>query len=187
MLLFGSRLIDTPIMGLQTGRELARTAKPIVDPHFLKVIAYELKGPLLDTSPSLLRVVDIRELSDIGMIVDSSDEFIGLDDVIAVRQVYDIDFGLLGMHVKDERGNKLGKVNDYTVEIGSFVIQQLIVKKPLMKSINADELTIHRSQITEITNEYITVKSAESKPGPVKTMSRDYVNPFRSSSPQTNS
>lgn len=186
MLLFGSRLIDTPIMGLQTGMELARTAKAVIDPRVLKIVAYELKGPLLGSNSSLLRIADVREMSDIGMIVDSSDEFIELDDVISIKEVHELNFSLIGMQVRDEKGDKLGKVGDYTLEINSFVIQQIIVKKPLMKSLNEGELTIHRSQITEITNDYIVVKSTESEVEPTTTTVRDYVNPFRSSSPQTN-
>ena len=81
MLLHGSQLIGTPVMGLQTGVELAEVTDAVIDPANLKVLAYVVKGPTLDENPSLLLVGDIRELSDIGMIIDSNDEFVSTDDI----------------------------------------------------------------------------------------------------------
>ncbi|HEU4831030.1 MAG TPA: hypothetical protein VFS65_02575, partial [Candidatus Saccharimonadales bacterium] len=69
MLVLGSRLLSTPVMGLQTGTQLATTKSPIIDPSNLKIVAYELEGSLLTEHPSLLRIADVRELGDVGMIV----------------------------------------------------------------------------------------------------------------------
>lgn len=185
MLLLGSRLIGTPIMGLQTGTALARTSRAIIDPRNLSIIAYELSGPLLDRQPSLLRIVDIRELSDIGMIVDSSDEFITPDDVIKIQSIYDLHFDLIGLNVIDDKKHKLGKVASYTLEATSFVIEQLSVKRPLLKSFGDTELLVHRSQIIEINDTTIIVRSAQDKVHePVTQTIRSYSNPFRNNSPQ---
>lgn len=187
MLLHGTRLIHTPIMGLQTGTELAVTVQPIIDPRTLAIIAYEVDGPLLDTKPSLLRIEDIRELSDIGMIIDSSEEFVELDDVIKLKEVYLYHFRLLDLPVIDEHGRKLGKVTDYTFDPKSFVIQQINVRRPLLQSLNESELLIHRSQITEINDQAIIVRLATAPPEPLKGKVRNYTNPFRSQTPQPES
>lgn len=182
MLITGSRLIDAPVMGLQTGGELGRIARPIIDPHTLSVVAYEVTGPLLDTHPSLLRIADVREFSDIGVIVDSSDEFVSPDDVINLGHVYKLNFTPEGMPVVDEKHHKLGKVTGYTLETNGFVIQQLNVKRPLFKSLNDTELLVHRTQITEITDHEIIVRAQASIPEPVSQSVRTaYVNPFRKS------
>ncbi len=179
MLITESQLLDTPVMGLQTGTELARTAQPVIDPHTLKILAYELTGPLLDAHPSFLRVEDIREVGEIGMIVDSSDEFVGLDDIIKLKEIYDLHFSLIGLSVLDDKKHKLGKVNGYTVEMGSYVVQQLNVKRPIIKSLGDTELLVHRSQIVEITDTTVTVKSGKVNAEPIKSAMRTYVNPFR--------
>ena len=186
MLILGSRLIGTPIMGLQTGTALAHTSRAIIDPRNLTVVAYELSGPLLDRSrPSLLRIADIRELSDIGMIVDSSDEFIAPDDVIKIQSIYDLHFDLVGLNVIDDKKHKLGKVTSYVLEATSFVIEQLNVRRPLLKSLGDTELLIHRSQIIEINDTTIIVRSTEDKEHePVTQAIRSYRNPFRGSTPQ---
>lgn len=179
MLITGSRLIDTPVMGLQTGSELARTKQAVIDPHTLKILAYELTGPRLTSEPALLRIEDVREFSDIGLIVDSSDEFVSPEDIIKLNEIYQLHFQPLGMHVIDEKRHKLGKVDGYTIETSGFVVQQLSVHRPLFKSLNDTHLLVHRTQITEITDAAIIVRS-EVKPQPVAKVNRaSYDNPFR--------
>ena len=179
MLLAGTRLIDTPVMGLQTGAELARTSRAIIDPRNLEIVAYEVTGPLLDIHPSLLRVADVREFSDIGMIIDSSDEFVSPDDIIKLGEIYKLNFNLVGMAVIDEKRKKVGKVDGYTIETVGFTVQQLSVKRPLLKSLNDTQLLIHRSQITEINNNAIVIHSEIKPAEPVLTTVRSYANPFR--------
>lgn len=179
MLTVASQLIHMPVMSLQTGTELARTTDAIIDPRNLSVIAYELSGVLLDQHPSFLRIADIREQSNIGLIVDSSDEFVGIDDVLKIKEVYDFRFQLVGLPVVDEKGKKLGKVSDYTLELESFVIQQINVKRPLLKSMGDTELLIHRSQIVKVSDTTIVVKAGSISADPVKAAVSNYVNPFR--------
>jgi len=168
-------------MGLQTGGELARTKRAIIDPQTLEIIAYELSGPLLDTHPSILRIADVREFSEIGLIVDSSDEFVSPSDIIKLDEIYKLNFTLSGMTVIDEKKHKLGKVDGYTIETGGFLIQQLSVKRPLLKSLNDTQLLIHRTQINEINDTSIIVNS-ETKPQPILQVVRGaYQNPFRKS------
>lgn len=185
MLIAGSRLLGAPVMGLQTGTELARIEHAIIDPRTLEVVAYELTGPLLDAHPSLLRIADVREFSDIGAIVDSSDEFVSPKDIIKLGDIYDLHFNVIGMPVIDEKKHKLGKVIGYTIETSGFLIQQLSVKRPLLQSISDSELLIHRTQITEINNEAIIVRSKAEIPEPVLQSVRGvYNNPFRKNNPQ---
>lgn len=184
MIVLGSKLIDTPVMGLQTGSELARTEYPIIDPATLRIHAYMLKGHLLTDNDTMLVMEDVREIGDIGMIVDSNDVFVAPDDVVKIKKIFDLKFTLVGQTVKDERKRKLGKVTDYTVDISSFTVQQLVVKRPLLQSFNDTELVIHRSQIIEISNDGIVVhsesKALEFRPNEVV---GSYVNPFRKSDP----
>jgi len=180
MLVLGTQLLNTPVMSLQTGAELARTKTPVIDPRTLSVMAYELDGALLDQHPSLLRIADVREVSDIGMIVDSSDEFVGLDDIIKLKEVYELHFPLIGLSVVDDKKHKLGKVEDYSLEMGGFVIQQISVRRPIFKSLGDSELLIHRSQIIEINDTTITVKAASNEAkDPIPHAVKAYVNPFR--------
>lgn len=181
MLILGSRLLGTPVMSLQTGGRLAETDKPIIDPGQLKLVAYVLRGPLLTKNPSLLRTADIRELGRIGMIIDSDDELIGVDEVIKIEKLYNLNFPLVGMSVIDDTRHKLGKVEDYTIDTESFVIQQLSVRRGILRGITETALLIHRSQILEINDKAIIVKSArKQRTEPiVESLREEFVNPFR--------
>jgi uncharacterized protein YrrD len=184
MLILGSRLNATPVMSLQTGTRLAQTAKPIIDPGTLKIIAYEVEGALLTENPTFIRTADIREYGRLGMIIDSNDELIGLDDVIKIKELYTLGFPLLGMAVIDEHRHKLGKVADYTLETGGFVIQQLNINRGFFKGLNDTGLLVHRSQIVEINDRAIVVKASANKSvEPIMQAIRgEFVNPFRKAS-----
>lgn len=186
MLVLGSRLHDTPVMSLQTGTRLAKVSAPIINPANLKIVAYEVDGPLLGEHPSFLCTDDIREMGTLGMIIDSADEFVGPNDVIKLKELRELDFQLVGMPVVDEHKHKLGKVDDYTLETKGFVIQQLNVKRGLLRGFNDTGLLIHRSQIAEINDHVIIVKTTAKKSvEPVMEATRhEYVNPFRGTAPQ---
>lgn len=159
MLVSNERFDDIAVMSLQTGSQLARTARAIISPYNLKILAFELEGPLLHQSPSLLRIEDIREIGPLGIIIDSVDELISLSDVIKIKEIYELNFNLIGLKVVDDKKHNTGKVSGYTLEAESFVIQQLLVKRPFLQSMGDTELLIHRSQIIKITNTLITVES----------------------------
>lgn len=187
MLILGSRLLGTPVMSLQTGGKLATTTKPIIDPANLHIVAYEIEGPLLTQTPSLLRTADIREYGRLGMIIDSSDELVGVDDVLKIEALYKSRFPLIGMTVIDEQNHKLGKIDDYTVDTLQYTIQQLNVSKGFLRSLTDTGHLIHRSQIVEINDKTIIVKSGAKKSvEPVmEAMRGEFVNPFRQPSPST--
>lgn len=187
MLIRSESLIDVPVMSLQTGGELARVKDLLVDPRNLTVVAYTLTGHMLAEKPSFLLPTDIREISSVGIIVDSSDEFVGVSDVLRIQEVHDYDFSLNGIEVIDEKKHKLGKVHGYVVEADSLTIEQLNVHRPILKSFNDSELLVHRSQVLEVGPDQIIVKSTSTKQPARKRVSeiaQSYSNPFRSQNPQ---
>lgn len=185
MLIVASKLLNIPIMSLQTGSEIARTKKSVVDPANLAVIGYSVEGSLLDhTKQNFLRIEDSRELSDIGLIVDSIDDLVQFGEVIKLDDVINLDFHLEGMRVVDEKRKSVGKITDFTIDVGNFHVQQLTVKRPLLRGLNDTELVIHRSQIIEINDDDIVVHSEAKTPEhTLVTTPGSYVNPFRKGNP----
>lgn len=181
-MLLGSALTNAPVMSLQTGSELARTKHAIIDPSNLAIIAYELTGSRLTLHPTLLRIADVRELSDLGLIVDSEDEFVTEHDVIKLDEIYHMGFELINMLVTDEKRRKLGHIIDYSLDTGGFFVQQLTVRRPFLRSLNDTELLIHRSQIIEINDKALVVHSEAKVPEPERSeVIGSYINPFRKS------
>lgn len=190
MLVSAERFDNAPVMSLQTGSELARTSRAIIDPRNLTIPAYELEGRLLDQPPSLLRINDIREIGPLGIIIDSVDELVSPSDVLKIKEVYEINFKLVGLKVVDDSKRNIGKVIGYTIEAGNFTIQQLRVKRPLLKSFGDTEFLIHRSQIIKVTDDKVVVRapSIRHKEPAVEEISQTFENPFRKPAhPQTDS
>ena len=183
MLIYNSRLIGTPVLSVQTGAPIGYVSDTITDPDNLTIIAFRLNGPLIGKSPAnLLAASSVREYSSFGMVVDSIDELITSSDVIKIERIIGLNFSLIGLKVETKKGNKLGKVSDFTVTSEDFITQQIIVKRPAIKSFIDPELTISRKEITEVTDYKIIVKDEE-KTLKQKAATEDFipnfVNPFR--------
>lgn len=187
MLITSSKFIGTPILSIQASGAIGRIAESIVDPNTLKIIAFRLEGgPIPRSGANLLDVSSIREYSALGMVIDSIDELVSPEDVVKLAKVLKLNFNLIGLKVETKKGSKLGKVSDYTATSDNFTIQQLIVKRPTLKSFIDPELTIHRKEIVEITDYKVIVKDEE-KVLKVKAEKEDFVpnfvNPFREQQP----
>lgn len=179
------RLIGTPILSLQTGLELARTDEPIIDPRQLKLVAFRVTDRHRTQADTVLHPDDIREISTIGIIIDSSDKLMTTEGLVRLQTVIDFGFTLPGVRVEDDLGTKLGTVKGYAVDPDSFYVQQLYLKPPLLRAFATTHLTIRRSQIASITNQLIVVKSPTVKNDESLTtaVKSTFANPFRAPTP----
>lgn len=187
MLVTASKLIGTPILSMQASGAIGRVSECIIDPDTLKIIAFRAEGgPIPRTGANLLATSSIREYSNFGMVIDSADEFIDSEDVVKISKILALNFNLIGLKVESKKGSKLGKVMDYTVTSDDFVVQQLIVHRPALKSFIDPELTIHRKEIVEITDYKVIVKDEEKtikKKAETEDFVPNFVNPFREKQP----
>ena len=182
MLVYNSKIIGTPVLSVQESGPLGQISAAIVDPDNLKVIAFRLVGPGVEPNRNLLAIQSIREYSTFGVIIDSEDELIAPSDVIKIEKVLSLNFNLLNLKVETKKGTKLGQITDFTIDSDSFIVQQIIVKRPLVKRFIDPELTISRKEIVEVTDYKIIIKDEE------KTLKErasredfipNFVNPFR--------
>lgn len=184
MLVSATRLIGTKILSMQSAGPIGEISSPIVDPNTFKIIAFYLTGGIIGRDANILDVKSIREYSRYGCVVDSIEEVVSKDDVIKISQVIDLNFELTGLKVETKKGSNLGKVLDYTVTSEDFTIQQIIVKRPLIKSFSDPELTIPRKEIVEVTDYKVIVKDEEKvikKKAAHEDFIPNFVNPFRES------
>lgn len=182
MLVYRSRLIGTPVLSVQAGGAIASLSDPIVDPDNLKILGFFLSNSAANAINNILDTSSVREYSQYGVVVDNADEFVGREDVIKIKKVLDLNFNLIGLKVETKKGTNLGKIIDFTATSDDFTIQQIIVKRPTLKSFIDPELTIHRREIVEITDDKVIVKDEE-KVLKARAEKEDFVpnfvNPFR--------
>ena len=186
MLVYNSRLSNTTVLSVQDGGPIGKISGSIVDPDNLKIIAFYVNAPNINSTQNILDVQSIREYSNYGMVIDSTDELVGTSDVIRIQQVLDLNFDLLTLTVETKKGSKLGQIIDFTASSDDFLVQQIIVKRPLVKRFIDPELTISRNEIVEITDYKIIVRDEEKtikKRAENEDFVPNFVNPFRKTEP----
>lgn len=180
MLVLKERILDVPVMSLQTGAELGRAQTPIIDPRELKIVAFYCHGPGLEVDPAILNIEDIREVSSLGFIVDDADALMPPEDLVRLQTVMNYNFVLDGKHVLEQDGRKIGKVTNYTVDTKSFFIMQLHVQPGIMQAWGTAEVLIGRTQIIEVTDTSVIVRSAVVQDTePAKRLEHLVTNPFK--------
>ena len=181
MLIEGSKLLNYPILSLHTASKIAEVKALIIDPNFLKVVAFEIN--VASSKQCLfLETASVREFSKMGMIVDSDEEFVEQGDVIKLKEMIELGFTLENMKVLSKKKTMLGRVEDFIVTTDNFRVMQLIIKRPIYKSLIDQELVIGRSEIHEINDTEIIVKSEEStimKKSGALDFVPNFVNPFK--------
>jgi len=185
MLAYASKLLGAPILSMQSASSIGQISAFVIDPDSLKIIAFFVSGPLIKNA-NILVAKSIREYSKYGCVIDSIDELAEKNDVVKVSKIIDLNFNLTGLKVETKKGTKLGKVIDFTVTPDDFAVQQIIVKRPLVKSFLDPELTIPRSEIVEVTDYKIIVKNEEKtilKKAETTEFIPNFVNPFRKTEP----
>ncbi len=183
MLVMNSRIIGTPILSIQAGGPIATIKSAIIDPNDLKILGFYLEGPLVNRAEArILDVRSIREYSQLGMVIDNIEELVAPDDIIKIQNVLELNFDLINLKVRTKKGTKLGHIIDYTLTSEDFIVQQIIVKRPLVKAFVDPELTISRKEIVEITDYEVIIKDEE-KVLKARAEKEDFVpnfvNPFR--------
>lgn len=184
MLINATKLIGFPVLSLHVGGPVAKVTSVIVDPNDLRVIAFKVDGPTIgrDDIGTILEADSVREFSNIGMIIDSTDELVNPGDVIRLDEIMDLHFDVVGLKAVTKRGTKLGKVKDFTITTDDFRLAQVIVERPPLKALLDPELVIGRSEITEVTDYKIIFKDEEEKirkKAAKEDFIPNFVNPFR--------
>ena len=182
MLVYNSRLIGTTVLSVQAGGPIGRISSPIIDPDNLQIIAFILEGPLIDRRQNILDIRSIREYSNYGIVIDDADELVTPSDVVKIEQVINLNFNLLNLKVETKKGSKLGQITDFTANSDNFLVQQIVVKRPIMKRLMDPELLISRKEIIEVTDYKIIVKDEEKvlkSRATKEDFIPNFVNPFR--------
>ena len=183
MLVYASKILGTKVISVQAGGTIGVIDGIIVEPDNLKVIAFKVGGPLVAKSENyILDINSIREYSTFGIVIDHIEELVAPSDIVKIAKVLELNFDLINLKVETKKGSKLGKVIDYTISNEDFIVQQIIIKRPLIKSLVDPELTIPRKEIVEITDYKIIVKDEEKvikKRAEKEDFIPNFVNPFR--------
>lgn len=162
MYLLASQLKELPIISLQSGEPVAWTRQPILDAATLEMVAFHCHT-VQATSPLILMTRDIRQLASDCIIVDSEDDLTDPTDLVRFQPLMEANYTPLDKPVSTESGRKLGRVEDYTVNLDTSRLQKLHVRQSLFHAWIGANLIIDRSQIIDVSPQHIIVREATEK------------------------
>lgn len=153
---------DRPVLSLRSGTPVATLIEPIINPNNLRIEAFYCQDSI-NKHTLVLMPQDIRDILDQGFVVNDHDVLVEAEDLVRLKSVIELHYQLIGKPVVTSNGSRLGKVDDYSTELSSMVIQKLYVSQSIFKSFTGGNLGIDRSQIVEITDKQIVVQDTTVK------------------------
>ncbi|MDZ7744644.1 MAG: hypothetical protein U5K77_02680 [Candidatus Saccharibacteria bacterium] len=157
MLRLSNTLLNKPVMSLRTGGQVATAIEPIINPNNLKIEGFYCQDNFSKNKLVLLSQ-DIRDVLPQGFAVNDHEVLSEPVELIRLKETMEIDFKLLGKPVATVHKKRIGKVNDYAVEVETMFIQKLYVSQSILKSLNNGQLSVDRNRIVEITGRKIIIK-----------------------------
>lgn len=153
--LIGS-LTNKPVISLRTSGQVAIATDPIINPDNLKIEGFYCLDRF-SRHKLILLSQDIRDILPEGYAINDHEVLSDPLELVRLKKILQITYKLMGKPVFTVDKKKLGKVNDFAVELETMYIQKLYVGQPLLKSITGGQLSIDRSQVVEVTNRKIIV------------------------------
>jgi len=157
MLQLGPKFFNCPVLSLRTGGVIAVAAEPIINPNNLKIEGFYCVDRFDKKLSLILLYQDIREVIQQGIVVNDHEVLSQKDDLIRFKDLINLHFTLIGKPVVTENNARIGRVNDFAVELETMFIQKLYVAQALRKSLSTSALSVDRSQIIEITDKKIII------------------------------
>lgn len=143
-------------MSLRTSDEVATAIAPIINPNNLKIEGWYCIDRF-NKQQLVLVEQDVRDVINQGIVVNDHDVLVQPSELVRLKSVLTMGFELIGKPVMSTSKKRLGKIEDYAVEIETMYIQKLYVSQSLIKSFSGGNLSVDRGQIVEITNRKIVV------------------------------
>lgn len=167
MLILASQVQDAPILSIRNGHMVAVAGSMLINADKLEVAALFCKSPGWRGEKHVLLLRDIREYSRSGIIIDSLEDIEDIGEIVRLGDVVDRNYQLNGKPVVTESGHNLGKVEDYSVDSISNLIQKIYIKPSLLKNLMVNNLVVDRINIIKADDDSVIVSDASLK-APVK-------------------
>lgn len=136
---------------------MATVSRPIINPNNLKIEGFYCEDRF-EKRPLILLTQDIRDTLPQGYVVNDYEVLAEPAELVRLQDIMQLDFQLIGKQVVTTSKQKIGKVSDFAAETTTFYIQKLYITQSILKSLGGGQLSVDRSQITEITNKKIIIQ-----------------------------
>lgn len=156
MLQLSKALINRPVMSLRTGGQVATATAPIINPNNLKIEGWYCIDRF-SKEPLILLSQDVRDVINQGVVINDHEVLAPPDELIRLKPILELQFELLGKPVFTTSKRRIGKLNDYAVDMPSLYVKKLYVSQSIMKSLSGGSLSVDRDQVIEITERKVII------------------------------
>lgn len=163
MLILSEAISGKKVMSIHAGGAIAAASEAIVEPKNLKIVGFSVFARGIDYF-SVVHSSDIREWSALGIIINSEDDVMEVDENMPkIREIVESKFKLEGIGVRTESGKRLGRVKNYVFETDGYFVVKLYVEKAGLLSLMSQPLVIDRDTVVNVTNKFIVISDDKAK------------------------
>ncbi|OIP25010.1 hypothetical protein AUK11_01535 [bacterium CG2_30_37_16] len=155
-----STVYNMPVNSLSEGTTVGVIENIIIDPDTGQVLGFKLsKTPVRERC--VLVASDIREINDLMLIIDDSQNLSTLDEVIKIAEVTDKKIKWMGLKVETDLGRKLGKIEDLAFDTTNFYLTRIYTSGGLIKeALSLEKTIIPASKIIKVTKKVVIVEDS---------------------------
>ena len=157
MLQLSGSILGRPVVSMRTNSTVGKIEGLLVNPDNLKIEAFWCRDRFSGRLLLLLRN-DIRGAIPQGILINDNEVFSEPEDLVRLKDIITLNYDPMSKLVVTTGGKRLGRVVDFAVEMSSMYVQKIYVNQNFLKSLGVSQLSIDRTQITEITDKKIVVQ-----------------------------
>jgi uncharacterized protein YrrD len=156
MLKFASKIIGANILLFQEKAKLGTVKEVVIDPYdgaFLGVLAN-------DPFSKKVKSIPATEIKGMGLgfiMINDLESLSELDEVVKIEKAVNFGAKIFNERVETESGQKLGRVEDFTISLKYQALDKLYVSSGNYVSLFSKELIIELSKIVRIEKKKIIV------------------------------
>ncbi len=129
----------------------------------LEVVAFTCEPhPQIGKHPVLL-LRDVRQVAIDCLLVNTAEDLVEAEDIVRLAPLLERNFDPRGLRVVTDLKRRIGKVEDYTINLQTYHLQKIYVRQSLVHSWIGASLIIDRSQILEVSEREFIVRDATIK------------------------
>lgn len=150
-----SEIVGMPVTVDGSGKA-GRVTDVLVDPLDGRVAAF-FTGRMKIISP--MDIIFFGRAITIG----NYDDVIDVDDLVKVQDIIKRDVRLLKSDVQTQKGDYLGKIYNYYIDVGAYGLTKIVVYKSFFGILKSPERIIPARDIVKIEKNLVTVKNKHAK------------------------
>jgi sporulation protein YlmC with PRC-barrel domain len=162
MVKFISKIIGSKVVSFQERALLGLVERVLIDPADGTFVGLVVRVAF-DQEERYVALGDIKGFAQGLVIVEELNSLSGPDEIIRLGEVLKNEPRLIGASVVTESGQKLGRVEEATIDIGLAVLKKLYVSPRFLPAILGEAKIIDARQIVKIGQREIIVRDTKTK------------------------